>query len=150
MCKIPREITLKGGKQRTTDWHTCNKSSFMNTCPTSFSGANIAKVESGTDNTYAPTSHTAARTYSGYVLNIYSNTHRAGHGGRRATAGHGGPGGRICYCILCYEMQRAMSVAGTLPFPTVTGVWKRRRGVGCRMEDRKGIPTGEPPGNGLF
>jgi hypothetical protein len=44
-----------------------------------------------------------AYTYNGYVLNIYSNAYRAGHGGWRATADHGEAGrtgGYVFYCIL--------------------------------------------------
>ena len=54
----------------------------------------------------------------------------------RATADQGEArrtGGYVCYCILCYGMQRTMPVAGPLPFPTIAGVWKRRRRAGWRI-----------------
>jgi hypothetical protein len=73
--------------------------------------------------------HTAV-TYLVY----YSNTNRAGHGGARRTTADQGEARRtgeyVCYCILCYGMQGAMSVAGPLPLPTIAGVWERRRRAG--------------------
>jgi hypothetical protein len=67
--------------------------------------------------------------------------YRAGRGGPRTTARHGGQVDTprmLLYCLLStiiyyYGMKRAMPVAGPLPFPTITGVWERRRGVGRRI-----------------
>ena len=94
------------------------------------SGANIAKIKSATGNVHVSTSRTVGAphpraqrsysvaqhiiyyTYSGYVLNIY----RARHGGRRATADHGGPrrgtADRRTRILLC-----TMECRGPCPLP---------------------------------
>jgi hypothetical protein len=92
------------------------------------SGANIAKIKSGTGNTHAYTSRTVgaprprtaqlrrsvAHTCGCYVLiNIYSNTHRARHGGRRTTARHGGQADT--YATVYYGMQREPTFSKRVP-----------------------------------
>ena len=107
------------------------------------SGVSIAKIKSGAGNTYASTSRTVGAprpTPEGTAqLNIYTavtclisiviDTGRAtaDHGEARRT------GGCACYCVLCYGIQGAMSVAGPLPPPTIAGAWERRRGAGRRI-----------------
>ena len=59
----------------------------------------------------------------------------ADHGGaQRTTAKHGGHGEvLILYTVYSTALWNTggycMPVAGPLPFPTITGVWERRRGV---------------------